>query len=231
MTVRAPSLPISSALCAFSRPACPTMSPLFSASSCVDLRVGGLAHVAEQVRAELVGRILARRHLLHDDVRQLEIEPPGGDRRHLRERRVLDDDDRPVRRLVPVAIDDLAHVPLVHACHGGRACRIVRSRSVVFSRTIETLNAGRFSTSTRPLRSKSTPRGARSGQLALVVVLGHLAELLVLDDLEEPEASDEQAEEHDDRHPHPGNAGRERLAFFDESSRRHFLIDYAVVFS
>ena len=39
--------------------------------------------------------------------------------------------------------------------------RIVRSRSFVCSRTIEMLKECRFSTSTRPFRSNSTPRGAR----------------------------------------------------------------------
>ena len=176
------------------------MSPLFSASSVVDLRVGGLAHVAEQVRAELVGRILARRHLLHDDVRQLEVEPPGGDRRHLRERRVLDDDDGPVGRLAPVAIDDLAHVPLVHAGHGGQqADRPIEIRRVQpDDRDVER----------RPVLDEHAAvaveeHAARRAQrqLALMVVLGHLAELLVLDDLEEPERAGEEQEARDGGSP------------------------------
>ena len=53
-------------------------------------------------------RIAARRHLLDDDVGKLEIEPPGGDRRDLRQRRVLHNRDRTIGRLAPVALDNLA---------------------------------------------------------------------------------------------------------------------------
>ena len=79
--------------------------------------------------------------------------------------------------------------------------------SFVCSRTIEMLNDCRFSTSTRRLRSKTTPRGARSGKRPLVVVLRHHLELLVLDDLQHPEADGEHRE-HDDhqglKHRQPG---------------------------
>ena len=40
-----------------------------------ELRVTGLADVAEQMRGQCVGRVLARRHFFDADVRQLEIEP------------------------------------------------------------------------------------------------------------------------------------------------------------
>ena len=53
------------------------------------------------------------------------------------------------------------------------------------------LNEVRFSTTTRPWRSKMTPRGAQR-QRPLMVVLGHLAELVVLRDLEEPEPAHQQ---------------------------------------
>ena len=38
-----------------------------------ELRLAGLADIAEQMRRERVGRVLARRHFLDDDVRQLEV--------------------------------------------------------------------------------------------------------------------------------------------------------------
>jgi hypothetical protein len=120
MTVRAPSLPIKQRVVRLLETGLPDDVAALERVVGLDLRVGRLTHVAEQVRAELVRRILARRHLLHDDVGQLEVESPGRDRRHLRERRVLDDDDGPVGRLVQMAIDDLPHVPLVHARHGGQ---------------------------------------------------------------------------------------------------------------
>ena len=45
-------------------------------------------------------------------------------------------------------------------------------------------------------------------QLALMVVLGHLAELLVLDDLEEPERAGEEQEARDGGHVQHGDARR-----------------------
>ena len=96
----------------------------------VHLRVGGFPDVAEHVGGELRGRILARRHLLHDDVRQLEIQPAGGDSRDLREAGVFDHDDRPVRRLTPVTLHDLADGLLVLTCDGreqpNRSIQILR---------------------------------------------------------------------------------------------------------
>ena len=153
-----------------------------------DLRVAGLADVAEQVRGQRVGRILARRHFLDEDVGQLEVETPRGDRRHLRQRRVLDDDDRPI---ASARRDGDRRSALT--CFGSRpataaSSRMVRSRSLVCSRTIEMLKELRFSTSTLPLRSNIDAARRAQRKRPLVVVLRHLLELGVLDDLEEPEA-------------------------------------------
>ena len=78
--------------------------------------------------------------------------------------------------------------------------------SLVCSRTIEMLKELRFSTRTLPLRSNITPRGARSVERPLVVVLRHLLELRVLDDLEEPEAERQEAERRRQRHPQDDEA-------------------------
>ena len=67
------------------------------------------------------------------------------------------------------------------------------------SRTIEMLYEWRFSTRTRPSRSNTMPRGARSAQRPLVVVLGHLLELRVLHHLQHPEADRQHGEQHRDR--------------------------------
>src|SRR5439155_4364373 len=69
------------------------------------LRVVDFTDVPEQMRAHRL-RILPRRHLLDDDVRQLEVEPPRFDGGDLRERRVLYDRDGPIRRFAPMTIDD-----------------------------------------------------------------------------------------------------------------------------
>jgi hypothetical protein len=73
------------------------------------LRVADLAHIAEEVCGERF-RVLASGHLFDSHVGQLEVEPPGGDRRHLRQRRILDDDDRPVGWLTAMSLDDVLHL-------------------------------------------------------------------------------------------------------------------------
>jgi hypothetical protein len=62
------------------------------------------------------------------------------------------------------------------------------------------------------------------GQLALMVVLGHLAELLVLDDLEEPERAGEEQEARDGAHLQHGDAPDRNLAFFRLSDDGHGLL-------
>ena len=113
------------------------MSPLFRLVALGHLRVADLADVAEEMRRHRVG-IAPGRHLLDDDVGQLEVEPAGDDGRHLRQRGVLDNRDRPVRRLALVAIDDGPHAGFVEANDRGEQ-RGWWSRFLVCSRTIEML--------------------------------------------------------------------------------------------
>ena len=60
---------------------------------------------------------------------------------------------------------------------------------------MEMLYEWRFSTRTLPLRSKTHPARCAQGERALVVVLRHLLELLVLHDLQNPEAHGQHREQ------------------------------------
>ena len=77
----------------------------------------------------------------------------------------------------------------------------------------------RFSTSSRPVRSKMTPRGAQR-QRALVVVLRHFLELGVLNHLEEPEPAGQQTERDTNRDPQHGEASREPPPIFGNCHKR-----------
>ena len=124
------------------------------------LRVADLADVAEQVRGQRLGgycRVGTSSTMTSGSSKSTSRR----DRRDLRQRRVLDDDDRPVARLASMAIDDVA-APASGRAPATRARSLaVRSRSLVCSRTMEMVKEWRFSTSTLPLRSNRMPRGAR----------------------------------------------------------------------
>ena len=177
------------------------------------LRVGGLADVAEQVRGHRVGGIPPRRHALDDHVGEFEVEAARHDRRHLRQARILDHDDGAIRRQVAGAIDDLAHVVFLDSGH----------RREHPDRPIEVggMEADDRDGVTGPVLDEDLAvaveqHAARrpQRQLALVVVLRHLAKLLVLDDLEEPEGARQQEEADDDGHLQDRDAGRRDFAGF-----------------
>ena len=67
----------------------------------------------------------------------------------------------------------------------------------------------------RPSRSKITPRGARSGDRALMVVLRELFELGVLDNLEVPEAERERGKNEAERHLKHHRSNRDAASIFD----------------
>ena len=175
------------------------------------LLLAGLADVAEQVRAERLGGIAAGRHLLHDHVGQFEVEPPGGDRGHLRQRRVLDHDDRPVGRLTPVPLEVLAQFLLVAPHHlGQQVHRAVEvARVLAHDRDVE---RGPVLDQHLAVAVEDHPARRPQRQGALVVVLRHLAELGVLENLEVPEAAQQEGEQGDHgeraaRRPAPAGAG------------------------
>ncbi len=82
-----------------------------------DLRLTGFAHVSEQVSGQRLRGILPRRYLFDHDIRKLEVETTGSDRRHLRQRGILNDDDRPVARLATMPIDDLLDLLRIEPGH------------------------------------------------------------------------------------------------------------------
>ena len=157
------------------------------------LRVVHLADISEQVRAHGLG-IAARRHLLHDDVRQLE--PPRRHGGHLGERCIRHDHDRAIRRLSPVTLDDHAHRVFVHAEHAGqhpyRAAEILG----VFADDRDAVRVAVLDEHLAVAIEHEPARGAQ-GKRPLVVVLGHLLELCMLHHLQHPEA-DRQHREHCD---------------------------------
>ena len=75
-----------------------------------ELRLGDLADVAEEMRGHLVGRVVARRHLLHEQVGELEA--PGEHRRHVRvvvlhgDRRARIADRPHARRVIGMGVVD-----------------------------------------------------------------------------------------------------------------------------
>ena len=125
-----------------------------------------------------------------------------------------------------VAVDDVAHAPSRRRRSPPPARRIVRSRSLVCSRTIEMLKALRFSTSTRPVRSKITPRGARSVSVRwwlFSAISWNLACCTTWKN-QKPPASRPNADQH--RHPQHGEPGREAPPIFGnghEASYRYRL--------
>jgi hypothetical protein len=159
------------------------------------LRLRSLAHVAEQVRGQCVGRVLTGGYFLDDDVRQLEVEPPGRDCRDLRERRIFDDHDRPIAWLPAMTVDDLPHAPLVES--GNRRQQPDRAVDIlrVLANDGDVERVAVLDENLAVAVEQHAPRRPQ-GERPLVIVLRHLTVVVVLDDLEEPEAHC-QRREHD----------------------------------
>ena len=163
---------------------------------------GDLANVAEQVRGEVV-RISAGRDALEQHVAQLVLA-----RRHrgkLRHGGVRDHADRLIPRQRPAAIDDVADVALLDAGHRGeqphRAIEVLR----LLAHQRDVL---RLAVLDQHLAVTIEQRPARRPQrnLAGVVVLGFLEELVVLQDLDGPEGHDQHEEQHAEPDLHHGQA-------------------------
>ncbi len=150
------------------------------------LRVADFADIAKQVRAERL-RITSLRHLLDDDVGELGVETPRDDGRDLRERRVLDNRDGPVRRFAAMTLDDRAHAGFLEAEDGRENADGPRQ---IFRVLAHNRDAVRVAVLHHHAPVAIEHEAARRPQRkrALVVVLRHFVVLLVLHDLEHPEA-------------------------------------------
>ncbi len=182
------------------------------------LRVVRFADVAEDVRRQRVRRVLPRRHFLDDDVRKFEIEPSRRERGNLRERRVLDNDDRAVGRLAAVAVDNLLHLGHVQAGHRGQQ----PDRSIeILGVLADDGNVEGVAVLDQHFAVAVEQHAARRPQRErpLVIVLRHLLEAGVLDDLEEPETDRQRRECHDDAHLENGEANRDAATIFSQSHR------------
>ena len=161
------------------------------------LRVACLADIAEQMRRHRVAGILARGHFLDHHVGELGIQPARRDRRDLRQRRILHDRDRPVGRFAPVAINHLANARfryVQHQCeHADRVIQVLRMLA-------HDRDAVRVTVHHERLHVAIEHDAARraQGERTLMVVLGHFLELLVMHDLQDPEAHRQRGEEDDD---------------------------------
>ena len=169
------------------------------------LRLADLADVPQDVRPHLAGRIEPDGKLLHVDSRQLA--GMRGDRRHLVERGVANQDHRPEGRVPAVALQG---GPKLRQRHAGQVGEEGDGGLDILG-----LLAGQRDVERVAVLGQHAPvavehGAARGGQNqgALVVVLGKPPVLVVLDDLEPPEAGGEGREDqHDAPPPHRQQQG------------------------
>ena len=149
-----------------------------------ELLLAHLTDVSEQVRGHVAGGVPARRHLLGNDPGQFEAARAHGN--DLLDRGVVDEDDGTVAGLAPPAVHDLPETCLVLAGRGGeRPERLLDVlRLLAHERDVEAVPVLDEHLAV-PVEQHAARR--RQGQAADVVVLRHLAEPLVLGDLENPE--------------------------------------------
>ncbi len=187
----------------------------------LQLRFLHLADVAEEVGGKAALRVAPRRHLLHDDLRQLQL--ARHDRGHLLEARVLDDGDGPERRLETVAAHDVGEVRLLHAGRGGqppdRIAQVARIRTLFPDDRDRVRVVVLDEHLPVAVEQHAARRAERNG--AQLVALRHFQVLLVLRDLEDPEADGEERQT-DNRHaPKDAQADQQPLAIFKGDGRQH----------
>ena len=150
-----------------------------------------LADVTKEMRGELFLRILPRRHFLPDDAGQLQAARHPC--RDLRLGRVLDQNDRPIARFAPAAIDRFAQLRFVGAGGRGEDAQgfVDVSRLLAIERDVEGVLV---LDEDLAVAVEQHAARRRQRQAPAVVVLRHLVELLVLRDLEHPERDGEQSQ-------------------------------------
>jgi hypothetical protein len=139
--------------------------------------------------------VLAGGHLFNSDVWQFEVEASCRDRCYLRQCRVLDDGDRPVRGLTSMTLDDVLHLLQVeprHACEEpGGLIEILGVLAKDGDREGVTILDQNFSVAV-----EQDPTRRAQGERALMVVLRHLLVFLVLSNLQDPETHGERSKRH-----------------------------------
>ena len=186
------------------------------------LRVGDLADVAERVRGHLLGRVMARRDFLDDHVRKLAL--ARRDRRDLRQRRIVDHHDRPILRLVAMAIHDLVELLLVDL--GGGRKQPDRSIQILGLLPAERDAEHVAVLDQHPaIAVEEDAAGCAERQRALVIVLSQLQEPGMLRHLEVPEAGRQRDEHEGDDIAHDGHTHVLPASVAAGSDVRHLPLD------
>jgi hypothetical protein len=149
-----------------------------------------LSDVAKQVRRQTARRVPPCRHALNDDAWQFEVEPPREHGAHLVQRRIVDDDDRTVARLVAVPVDRVSDGLLVNARRGGQHGNRLVDIAAVLAQDRDSVSVAVLDHEPLLPVEEHAPRRPER-QPALVVVLRHVSVDRVLDDLDVPEADAE----------------------------------------
>jgi hypothetical protein len=170
----------------------------------LQLRLGHLAHVSEQMRRHVRRWILPSRDVLKDDPGQLGLARAHG--HDLLTRRIVDEDDGPVTRLQAPAVDRLAHDRFVGTCRLRQHVQRLLEILGLLPDESDGVGVVILDKDLSMAIEQHTP-GRRQRQLPHVVLFRHLPEFLVLRDLEHPERDRQRGEQDGDdvlqrRQPH-----------------------------
>ena len=155
----------------------------------------------------------------------------GAKRDDLLERRVLDQDDRPIARLAPPAIDGLAHLGFVSpGCRRQEVQRLVDvARLLAVERDVERVLV---LDEHLPVAVEQHASRRREWQPAAVVVVRHLVELLMLRDLKHPEGHRQRRKygRHDDLQRRQPEAQVAAIVDWEVGVGRHFRVPNSAVY-
>ena len=183
-----------------------------------ELRLGDLAHVAEQMRRQRPGQVRPRRLELH--LRFGQLQRARFHRRDLAFGGVLDDDDRTEERVAPAALNDVADVGRFHADGLGQALDGRRQIGAAFPQ--DGNRGGRAVVHEQPsvaIVNGAARRPERNG--ADVVVVRHLAIAPVRHHLEHPERDGEDRERGAGGNLQPGQPAVEDVFVFGGAGMEH----------